>query len=53
MIKLNILRVGRMALRKNDDVEMVVRNFVKIWGLSSNDLEKLREQAYKEMIKLK
>ena len=35
-----------MALKKNDDVGKEVKNFVKIWGLGSNDLGKLREQAY-------
>ena len=40
-IKLGPSKVGRLALRKNDDVEEVVKSFCKVWGVGQQDYDML------------
>ncbi|CAD8113031.1 unnamed protein product [Paramecium sonneborni] len=44
-IKLGPRKVGRLALRKNDDVEEVVQSFCKVWGVGQQDYELLVNQV--------
>ena len=32
-VKIGPSKVGRLAIRKSDDVEKVVKSFVKVWGV--------------------
>ncbi|CAK69443.1 unnamed protein product (macronuclear) [Paramecium tetraurelia] len=44
-IKLGPRKVGRLALRRNDDVEEVVKSFCKVWGVGQQDYELLVNQV--------
>ncbi|CAD8126047.1 unnamed protein product [Paramecium sonneborni] len=44
-IKIGPSKVGRLALRKNDDVELVVKSFCKVWGVALQDYDLLVEQV--------
>ncbi|CAD8173326.1 unnamed protein product [Paramecium pentaurelia] len=49
-IKIGPSKVGRLALRKNDNVEEVVKSFCKVWGVALQDYDLLVNQV-KENLK--
>ncbi|KAM3136234.1 hypothetical protein pb186bvf_011693 [Paramecium bursaria] len=50
-VKIGPSKVGRLAIRKSDDVEKVVKSFVKVWGVGSYEHQVLLEQVKQNLEK--